>query len=221
VAYLNGEYEQVCNELMALGEQVRQEPVYFDACSVAEEAMRRVRANAETLVSRLNAIGFKFYETPLRPPLPDARQRILEIEENFAQIPFVWRACCEIVGDIDFGGSHPEWKGDLTDLQIDGESVVEGFVDWGEYEDDNGDLILHVPISGVEGVGSYGTWVPNGAFDAPIDFDDVMIVYGASLLNYLRVNLLRCGGFLGYDFPYQEKAVIPHIDALTRDLIPF
>jgi len=48
--YLNGEYEQVWSELIALGEQVRQEPIYSDAYAVAEEAMRRVRVNIELLV---------------------------------------------------------------------------------------------------------------------------------------------------------------------------
>lgn len=206
---------------MALGEQVRQEPIYSDAYAVAEEAMRRVRANAETLVSRLNAIGFQFYETPLRPPLPDAGKRILEFEKNSAQIPLVWRACCEIVGGINFTGNHPDFKGDLIELEIDEESIVEEFVDWGEYEDDNGDFILHIPIFCVEGTGCICCWISNGAFNAPLDYDDEIIGYGTSLLNYLRVSLLHCGGFLGYDFPQREKAVIPHIDALTRDLLPF
>jgi hypothetical protein len=58
--YLNGEREQVWNELIALGESVRQEPLYSDARAVAQETMRRVRRNIETLYQRLQSIGFQF-----------------------------------------------------------------------------------------------------------------------------------------------------------------
>jgi hypothetical protein len=58
--YLAGEYEQVWDELMALGAAVREEPLYSDARAVTRETMRRVRANIETLVPRWEAIGYKF-----------------------------------------------------------------------------------------------------------------------------------------------------------------
>lgn len=58
--YLNGEHEQVWNELIALGDSVRHEPVYSDARAVAQETMRRARRNIETLYQRLQSIGFQF-----------------------------------------------------------------------------------------------------------------------------------------------------------------
>lgn len=58
--YLAGEYEQVWTELVALGEQVRAEPLYADAWAVACETMRRVRANIERLIPRLVKVGFIF-----------------------------------------------------------------------------------------------------------------------------------------------------------------
>jgi len=51
--YLSGEYEQVWNELQALGAAVRREPHYAQACEVAAETMRRVRRNCERIVARL------------------------------------------------------------------------------------------------------------------------------------------------------------------------
>jgi hypothetical protein len=50
--YLVGEHEQVWAELVALGEAVRDEPVYSDALVVARETMRRARWNIETLIPR-------------------------------------------------------------------------------------------------------------------------------------------------------------------------
>jgi len=58
--YTNGEYEQVWDDLLALGAKVRDEQVYPDALAVARETMRRVRQNIETLIQRLLHIGFVF-----------------------------------------------------------------------------------------------------------------------------------------------------------------
>jgi hypothetical protein len=58
--YLNGEHEQVWNELIALGDQVRQEPHYSDALAVARETMQRSRRNIEKLYQRLQDLGYQF-----------------------------------------------------------------------------------------------------------------------------------------------------------------
>jgi hypothetical protein len=58
--YQQGACEEVWAELLALGEQVRTEPLYADALAVAHETMRRARANIETLIPRLRAIGYQF-----------------------------------------------------------------------------------------------------------------------------------------------------------------
>jgi hypothetical protein len=58
--YLAGEHEPVWDALVALGEQVRAEPVYSDALAVARETMRRVRFNIEHLIPRLLAVGYQF-----------------------------------------------------------------------------------------------------------------------------------------------------------------
>jgi hypothetical protein len=58
--YINGEYEQVWEELLALGAAVREESVYADAAAVARETMRRVRKNIEILIQRLIQVGFIF-----------------------------------------------------------------------------------------------------------------------------------------------------------------
>jgi hypothetical protein len=58
--YLAGEHEQVWADLLALGDRVRQEPLYADALAVARETMRRVRHNIEVLIPRLTAWGYHF-----------------------------------------------------------------------------------------------------------------------------------------------------------------
>lgn len=58
--YQRGEREQVWAELVALGDQVRSEPLHTDALAVARETMGRVRQNIEVLIPRLVAIGYQF-----------------------------------------------------------------------------------------------------------------------------------------------------------------
>jgi hypothetical protein len=65
---LAGEYEQVWAELQALGEAVREEPLYGDALAVARETMRRVRENLEMLIPRLVAVGYQFGYGWVQPP---------------------------------------------------------------------------------------------------------------------------------------------------------
>src|SRR5690348_15426645 len=61
--YQAGEHAAVWEELMALGEGVRQEPYYADATAVAAETMRRARHNVELLIRRLDARGYRFLDT--------------------------------------------------------------------------------------------------------------------------------------------------------------
>jgi hypothetical protein len=66
--YTNGEYEQVWDNLLALGAQVREEQVYPEALAVAQETMRRVRQNIELLINRLVQVGFIFgYDHRIQP----------------------------------------------------------------------------------------------------------------------------------------------------------
>jgi hypothetical protein len=58
--YRRGERIEVWSDLIALGDAVRQEPVYSDAVAVARETMTRARENVETLITRLDGIGYEF-----------------------------------------------------------------------------------------------------------------------------------------------------------------
>ena len=134
--YLAGDHEQVWAELVALGAAVRDEPLYPDALAVARETMRRVRWNIETLVPRLRDVGYEFgygwlaeepyrrftfeaiaeieRECPhFRPPLPDVRERIIELEALVGVLPLALRAWYEVVGTVNFVGKAPQSWDDL------------------------------------------------------------------------------------------------------------
>lgn len=66
--YQSGEHENVWNELVLLGPNVRQESVYADALTVAREIMRRVRQDIEILIDRLVERHFLFgYDHRVQP----------------------------------------------------------------------------------------------------------------------------------------------------------
>jgi hypothetical protein len=58
--YQSGEHEEVWTDLLALGRAIQNEPLYSDALAVARETMSRARTNIETLIVRLDQIGYRF-----------------------------------------------------------------------------------------------------------------------------------------------------------------
>lgn len=68
--YHAGEHESVWAEMVSLGPNVRSKPYLEPAWSVAQETMRRARYNVETIVKRLDQIGYEFWNGrhgPVRP----------------------------------------------------------------------------------------------------------------------------------------------------------
>lgn len=59
--YQAGEHEAVWAEMTALGGDVRQPPHLDHAWAVARESMRRARHNVELIISRLDGIGYQFW----------------------------------------------------------------------------------------------------------------------------------------------------------------
>jgi hypothetical protein len=58
--YQNGDHQRVWDELHSLGARVRDAEVYQDALAVARETARRARTNFETIIQRLDAMGYRF-----------------------------------------------------------------------------------------------------------------------------------------------------------------
>jgi hypothetical protein len=66
--YQDGDHEAVWADLLALGKGVHEEAVYPDALAVARETMSRARTNIETLIGRLDGIGYRFETARDTPP---------------------------------------------------------------------------------------------------------------------------------------------------------
>src|SRR6266498_4052430 len=91
--YLAGETQQVWDEISQLNYPNLSSGVQTDIQSVCEETIRRVRHNAEMLISALASIGFEFglypdgeklhaFSVPLEEPAPDIERKIIELESK-------------------------------------------------------------------------------------------------------------------------------------------
>jgi hypothetical protein len=108
--YRQGEREQVWAELLDLGPGVREGRLYAEAKSVARETMTRARRNIELLVQRLTGLGYRFAH-PDRVFVPadeETRRLAAEAERRTGALPLSLRAWCEVVGEVNFMGSHPK-----------------------------------------------------------------------------------------------------------------
>jgi hypothetical protein len=112
--YVDGERETVWAELMALGPAIREEPLYSDARAVARETMTRARANVETLVARLTALGYQFTSDALGkgnpphvPPSEESLAELRALEAEFGPLPLAIEMWHEVVGAVDFMGTYP------------------------------------------------------------------------------------------------------------------
>jgi hypothetical protein len=240
--YQHGECEQVWVELVALGDQVRAEPLYAEALAVARETMRRARRNIEMLVERLNTIGFHFYQwgtdihrnaSPdevedaqrlmpvFAPPSAQVHSIIAAIEEKAGMLPLSLRAFYEIVGTVRFAGSHQEWQLNghhLDALEVhSAELALEGYDDWGT---EDGEYRMSVPISadeyhkdGMSGAGPYTIVLPEPGMDARLQNE----WHRTTFANYLR-ECFRWGGFPGWARMDQRPG--EDLAFLTRDLLP-
>ena len=228
--YRGGEYERVWEELQSLGPNVRREPYYSQARGVAAETMRRVRRDCELIVSRLRALGYVFgtypdgkrrgYPTvePLAPPTPAAGEMTAELEAEFGPLPLSLVAFWQEVGSVDLVGMRPGWPDGLDPLVVD---PPEGALSWvydTEADEEEGRFAALAPDDlhkdNVSGGDPYGVMLPCPA----ADFEFAEERHGLLFVPYLRLAVLRWGGFPGLD---GRGGRFEPLGGLTEGLEPF
>lgn len=128
--YQAGAHEQVWAELRALGAAVREEPVLSDARAVAAETMRRARENVALLVERLDTLGYCFTarehagaRRAWAPATAESRARLALCERMYGTLPLSGYAWHEVVGAVDFTGTHPRLNPRCDPLDANGEAA--------------------------------------------------------------------------------------------------
>jgi hypothetical protein len=118
----------VWSELLTFGGQIRDERLYAEVQSVAHETMSRARANIELLVTRLTSLGYQFAH-PDRVFVPtddELRRLVSEIERRAGPLPLSLRAWCDVVGEVNFMGSHAKLSTYVQSPR--GEDLAQGFL---------------------------------------------------------------------------------------------
>ena len=224
--YLKGEYEQVWAELLALGGQIREEPLYSDALAVARETMTRTGKNIEVLVQRLEELDYRF-EFPVEVGVieQDWLEHLYMLEERIGLLPLSIRVFYEIVGGAELLGSHPKLSDHLLDVYSNPLNVaplvfgeLEAYVNpfYGDPSPE-GATLYKIDISpddagkaGYSG-GFYSIGIPDPAMDSPL------WNYGGTFVEYLRESF-RWGGFPG--FKRSNNPPTEELAFLTKDLLP-
>ena len=231
--YRAGERELVWNELLTLGEKVRQEPYLTESIEVARETMFRAKENIQLLRDRLYQIGYRFaYPSEVFvPPGPEIAARIAYLEKRAGSLPISLRVWYEIVGSVNFIGTHPHWdpKVYADPLVVDPiEFALEEYSDWRESCKEYSEVEIgpyNVPIAPDEyhktdirnapqhSMAVYSIVMPSLAVDSVVGEEP----HHTTLVNYLRP-CFRWGGFPGFEHAkeYPRKDLL----ALTQDLLP-
>lgn len=223
--YMNGEHEQVWQELQKLGASIRNEPIYSQANAVAIETMRRVRRNCERIISRLQTLGYVFgtfpdgtrrqYKVkPLTPPSSNMKADYEELESIAGTLPLSLTAFWNEVGAIDLIGMHPSWSDGLDPLVVDPPEGALSFLF------DEGDEIFiglapdDLHKDNVSGGDPYGLQLPNPSADFSLMYERHNLLF----VPYLRLAILNWGGFPGLE---EQKTEFEHLHTLIADLEPF
>lgn len=234
--YRTGEYEQVWNELQALGPAVRKEPRYSAAREVADETMRRVGRNCELIISRLRAMGYKFgtypdgssgYYTagPLVVPPAETLAGVAELEQRVGPLPLSLAAFWQQVGSVDLVGMRRGWPGGLDPLvvyEVDGAlSMLDDWEAEVEEADEEERRPFEAPVApddlhkdNISGGEPYSVALP----DPSADFTLLYERHKLPFVPYLRIAILKWGGFPGLD---GHEAPLSELSALTMGLEPF
>jgi hypothetical protein len=224
--YKNGEYQQVWEELLALGPKVRQEPHFSQAWAVAEETMRRVQRNCALIVSRLEEEGYTFgvypdgskdYFSfgPLVPPTEQTSADIEVLEEMAGPIPLSLLAFWKIVGSVDLVGMRQGWPFGRDPLVVE---LPAGAIDWLEnieFDLEGGEPMeaalapddLHKDHT--SGGSPYVVRLP----DESADFLLRNEYHGLYFVPYLRLAILDWGGFPGLDTENIDFEPLPRLVA--------
>jgi hypothetical protein len=220
--YVAGDCSAVWREVCGLGE------VTDDAAAVARELMTRVGRNVDTVASRLEAAGWRFLHTPAHtPPDEEDAELIGAAEALVGPLPLALTACLSVVGEVCLAGTHPAWSRTAYLFGFSGDAVLadplwlppagwlaEECEMWAE-EGADGSFTLELAPDELHKANISGS---THDIELPTtDLDPVLVGVGhrpgITLVDYLRVSLLRWGGFPGFEFEDDVPALVGELAA--------
>lgn len=214
------------------------------AAEVLDETMRRVRANLEVVVERLQALGYVFgsypsgqpvpaYSVPLGEPASEELEACIgRIESAAGAVPTSLKAFWRGVGSVNLVGFKADWGEHLDPLVVDGaNAAIPDLEDWlADAAADRGAFLLPIAPDvlhkdDVSGGLPYGFELPCASIDGRLEHE----WHETTFMDYLRCSILECGGFPGaspenpvahHRLPI-SAALRSHLESLRKGLVPF
>ncbi|MDX2141354.1 MAG: hypothetical protein SF123_24930 [Chloroflexota bacterium] len=226
--YRDGEEEAVWDDMVSLGSSIQNDAYREDAWSVVRETMLRVKHNVEILHQQLLLLDYRFV-TPAGayvPPSADVRTKIQQLKSRVGSLPMSVEAWFEIVGKVDFCGSHPDlstyipteqtraWYPDYNPHPYADVfpyysdplyfmDVEEALVLTHDFDSDTGTCALQIldwfhkaNVSGAV----YEISLPNSAVDVLVQYEP----HQTTFVDYLRTSF-TWGGFPGFELHSAER----------------
>ena len=114
--YLDGQYEAVWQEFLALGSNVVEaELLSGQSLQVARETMRRAATNIKTLHDKLVKLEYPFESAGYVEPTLEDATNIAEIEKLGGSLPLSLKVWYEFVGQVNFIGEDLLFKTHRSD----------------------------------------------------------------------------------------------------------
>jgi hypothetical protein len=221
--YRDGEYKELWDELIALGPAVRQSPYAEGARLVAEETMRRVAANVDTVIRRLESTGYRFRmkKGAHIPPGPQTDHFLKKLDDLAGPAPLSLATFYKTVGSVDLTGYHEQLPASSGGYFLPDPLVVfpleQILLEYDARVGANFSRICIAPDvyhkADFWGGASYEMALP----DARADGELLDERHGLFFVDYLRL-AFRWGGFPGYDGMERIPGAVVR---LRRDLLAF
>jgi hypothetical protein len=116
--YGAGEHEAVWAELVSLGPDVRSRRYRAPAWSVAQATMRRARHNVETIIRRLDGLGYRFIEPREQVPLADKQVAMpTKTSHGFEAVPMKFGDMQQRIAATDLSRLPPNARDSLEHMR--------------------------------------------------------------------------------------------------------
>ena len=111
--YISGERVPVWDEMIRLGDSIREEPVLSDALAVVREVVDRSHRNLRAIHDRLVGLGYEFAkpEAALVEAGPEAVEQVGALEARLGTFPLLIREWYLRLDSVDFSQSQSQEVG--------------------------------------------------------------------------------------------------------------
>jgi len=236
----NNRYFEDWYTLVSIGIRVFDDYYYQNALTVAREIASRSAHNIETLVHRLEQVGYRFAALP---SITRSSRKWLDSSVMLQTLPISLLAFYEQIDMADLRGTHPDWRVTGYDINCDDDdtkplvlteplqvlSMQAQVVEQGFGEEVLNVAHFHIHISDNIGQragdcnidGGDSMIIPSVGFDAEINQSPTssQMVRSEFFVRYLRRSF-AWGGFPGFANVPEELRPTEMLDYLREGLLP-